>query len=121
MSDFSPNYPSTETLEKMKRDAFFFIISGIVLIICTLTMGKPPLAIAAGVIIGAVGIGWLLASNPQNKKTGAIVVVVGGLIILAGARLPVFRFLVPVLLFAGSFGLLAKGVITYFQYLAINK
>ena len=121
MSDFDSNYPSTETLARLRHDAIFFLVGGLVLTVCRFIVGRLALTVGAGLIICAVGIGWLMANNPANKKTGALVLGAGILVMLSGVRISIFPIITGILLSIISLWLLVKGVIVLFQYFAAQR
>jgi len=116
------SYPSTEYLAKLRREAIFYLVGGAILFLVRFIAGKPVLAIGAGAIICAVGLGWLLANNPSNKKTGAILTGVGFIVILSGFKISILPVITGVVLGILSIGALVLGVkklILYF--IAQNK
>ena len=122
MSDFDPNYPSTETITALLNKALFCIFGGLVLfILAKIGAGKIVIAFTAGGIICAVGVGWLAANNPVNKKTGAMMLGVGLLVALSGVKVSIFPVITGITLSIISVGLLVKGVITLFQYFAAQR
>ena len=68
------------------------------------------LAFGVGGIICAVGVGWFMANNPHNKKTGAIIIGLGILVILSGAKISILPVITGVALSIISMGLLVMGV-----------
>ena len=121
MSDFDKNYPSTETLEYLRNNAIFYIAFGLILTACRIVIGKIVLAFGAGAIICAVGIGWIMANNPANKKTGIIVLGVGLLVMLSGIKISIFPMITGILLSIISLGYLVKGVLALFKYFAVLR
>ena len=99
MSEFKGGnaYPSTSVLERLRKNAVWCFAGGFALAILRLPFARGPIvAFAAGGVICAVGIGWLMANNPVNRKIGIFIIAVGVLQILS-------RFPVPhVMLFANT-------------------
>ena len=122
MSDFDRNFPSTETLSRLRNDAVLYIVGGLILfVLAKIGAGKLPIAFGAGGVICAVGIGWLMANNPLNKKTGAMMLVIGFLVILSGIRISVFPVVIGIALSIISVGMLVKGIIVLFQYFTAQR
>jgi hypothetical protein len=117
MSDnFENNYPSTETLTRFRNNAIWCFVGGIVLVACRFTAGKLPLAVGAGVVICAVGAGWLMANNPLNKKTGGIIIGIGILVLLSGIKISILPVVTATLLSIISIGLLVLGLKNLIRY-----
>jgi len=122
MSDnYYENYPSTETLTRFRNNAIWCFAGGIVLVACRFAAGKLVLAVGAGVIICAVGIGWLLANNPVNKKTGAIIIGIGILVLLSGIKISILPVVTATLLSIISVGLLVLGLKNLVRYFAAQS
>jgi hypothetical protein len=123
MSDnFENKYPSTEIMNKFRNNAIWCFVGGIVLVACRFTAGKLPLAVGAGVVICAVGIGWLMANNPVNKRTGAIIIGIGILVLLSGIKISILPVVTATLLSVISIGLLVLGLKNLIRYfVAQNK
>ena len=118
MSDFEKEkfYPSTESLIRLRNTAIFYLAGGVVLAALRLLAGKLVFTLAGGGIIGAVGVGWLMANNPNNKKTGMMITGLGILIMLSGFRfsiLPVITGTALSIITIGFFVLGAKNFIMY--------
>jgi hypothetical protein len=117
MSDnFDKNYPSTEIMTRYRNNAIWCFAGGLVLIVCRFAAGKLPLAVGAGVVICAVGTGWLMANNPVNKKTGALIIGTGILVLLSGIRVSILPVVTATLLSVISIGLLVLGLKNLIRY-----
>jgi hypothetical protein len=116
MSEFDKNYPSTEALSRLRNNAIFNLLGFALLFICRIAAGKLVLAIGIGVFICAIAVGWLMANNPDNKKTGAIILSVGILVILSGVKISIFPVITGIALSIISVGLLAMGLKSLFLY-----
>jgi hypothetical protein len=119
MGDFEKEkfYPSTENLTRLRNAAVFYLAGGLILAALRIAAGKLVFALAGGGIISAVGIGWLMANNPRNKKTGALITGVGILVMLSGVRvslLPVLTATALSIITVGSLVLGVKNLIMYF-------
>jgi hypothetical protein len=115
--EFKSDYPSTETIDRLRKAAIFYFVCGLILVACRFFLGKLVLAIGAGSIICAVGIGWFMANNPVNKKTGAAMIFVGVLVMLSGINHPLLMVVMGLCLSILSMGLLVLGIkylIAYF-------
>jgi hypothetical protein len=122
MSDnFDSNYPSTETLNRFRNNAIWCFAGGIVLTACRFAAGKLPLAVGAGVVICAVGLGWLLANNPVNKRTGAVIIGIGILVILSGIKISILPVVTATLISIISVGLLVLGLKNLIRYFAAQS
>ena len=116
------SYPSTEYLTRLRNTALFYLVGGAILFLLRFIAGKLVLAIGAGGIIGAVGIGWLLANNPNNKKTGALLAGVGVLVMLSGIPIPILKIVTGTLIGILTIGALVMGVKHLIMYfIAQNK
>ncbi|MCL2558487.1 MAG: hypothetical protein FWE09_08405 [Treponema sp.] len=89
MSDFKgeEGQPRIDGLDRLRRDAIRCFVGGVALIALRLIARLPVLSYAAGGLIVALGIGWMLANNPVNKRTGIFIIVLG--ILQAFSRFPV--------------------------------
>jgi hypothetical protein len=122
MSDnFDNNFPSIETINRFRNNAIWCFAGGIVLVACRFAAGRLPLAVGAGVIICAVGMGWLLANNPVNKRTGAIIIGIGILVLLSGIKISILPVVTATLLSIISIGLLVLGLKNLVRYFAAQS
>jgi len=98
MSEFKPEdaYPPTSVLDRLRKNAIWCFAGGLILVALRFVARIPILAYIAGGVMCAVGIGWLMANNPINKKTGMAIIGIG--ILQAFSRFPV----VHIALFAGT-------------------
>jgi hypothetical protein len=119
--EFKNDYPSTETVDRLRKAALFYFVCGLVLVVCRFFLGKLILAIGAGSIICAVGIGWVMANNPVNKKTGAAMIVVGVLVMLSGIGHPILMVVMGLCLSIISMGLLVLGIKYLVAYFIAQK
>ena len=122
MSDYEQNYPSTETLSRLRKAAVFYFAGGLILAVIQFIARQWVIAGIAGLIICAAGIGWLMANNPRNKKTGALITAVGVLVMLSKTPLKVLTVLMGTALSITIMGFLALGVKNLVLYfIAQNK
>jgi hypothetical protein len=124
MSDeeFKSDYPSTETLDRLKKAAIFYFASGLILAVVQVLFRPMILTIIAGAIICFIGTGWFLANNPVNKKTGALIIAVGIVVALSKTPLKLLTVVMGTLLSIIIIGSLAMGAKYLFTYLvALNK
>jgi hypothetical protein len=108
MHDVVPggNYTPTNVLAKQGVAAVAGIVGGVGLLI--LGALPPIIGIAAGAVVGVVGIGALLSKDPEDRKPGFIVTAAGALSILS--KIGVVRPLAGTFLGIGAIGLLALGI-----------
>jgi len=72
--------PSISVLDRLRGNAIWCFAGGVALAILRLPfMRAPVIAFVAGGAICALGIGWLMANNPLNRKAGIFIVVIGAL------------------------------------------
>jgi len=119
MSEFKGEdaYPSTAVLDRLRKNAVMCLAGGMVLIAVLLVSRALPILLpVSGAIACAVGIGWLLANNPVNRRIGIILLLVGVLQILSRLPLTLFRSGVPVVLNIFAMWLLATGVRNLVSY-----
>ena len=123
MSDEKEKWaPSTESLKRLRNTALFYFIAGLILVVLRFAAGKMVIAIAAGGVVCAVGIGWLLANNPLNKKTGMLITGVGITVMLSGIRISILPMITALILSILTVGFLTLGIKYFIQYLiAQNK
>ena len=120
MSDFEKEKwtPSTDTLNGLRNAAIFYLVGGLILAALRILAGRLLIfALIGGGIICAVGIGWLMANNPSNKRTGAMITGVGIIVMLSGVRisiLPVVTGTLLSIIIIGSLVLGVKNLINYF-------
>jgi hypothetical protein len=122
MSDNEQDYPSTEKLSYLRKTAAFYFIGGIIL--ASLYFISKPWVIAAiaGIIICAVGLGWLMANNPVNKKTGALIIAVGIVVALSKTPIKPLTIVMGTLFSITTIGFLVLGVKNLIMYfIAQNK
>ncbi|MDR0457329.1 MAG: hypothetical protein LBH20_11690 [Treponema sp.] len=116
MSNFESEFPSTETLIRLRNTALFYFISGLVLAVIQFLARQWVIAAVAGIIICAVGIGWLMANNPVNKKTGALITAIGVMVTLSKTPIKPLTVLMGTLLSITIIGFLAMGVKSLIRY-----
>jgi len=89
MSEFKGEdaYPATSVLDRLRKNAIQCFAGGSILLALRFIARVPIIAYIAGGVICAVGIGWLMANNPANKKTGLFLIGVGVLQVFS--RFPV--------------------------------
>ena len=122
MSDSERDNPSTESLTRLRNAAIFYFGAGLVLSILRFIARPWFISVIAGVIICAVGIGWLMANNPVNKRTGALIIAVGVIVTLSKTPIKLLTVVMATLLSIITVGFLVlglKNLITYFM--AQNK
>jgi uncharacterized membrane protein YoaK (UPF0700 family) len=122
MSDSERDYPSTEKLAGLRKAAVFYFTGGVILALLQFIARPWIIASICGVIICAVGIGWLMANNPVNKRTGALIIAVGIIVALAKTPIKPLTVVMGILLgitMMGFFALGIKNLIMYF--IAQNK
>ncbi|MDR1248492.1 MAG: hypothetical protein LBK63_04225 [Treponema sp.] len=109
MNDLIPgggDYTPTNVLAKQGITAVGGIVGGLLLVIMR---ALPPfIGIVAGVIIGVIGIGGVLAKDPEDRKPGLLAAAAGALSILA--RVGIIRPLAGTLLGISALGLLTMGI-----------
>jgi hypothetical protein len=119
--NFENNYPSTETLTRLRNMAIWCFAGGAALFACRFVAGKLVFAFGAGVVICALGIGWFMANNPLNKRIGAIIIGVGVLVALSGFRISILPIVTGTLLSILSMWLFFTGVKNLIRYFAEQK
>ena len=119
MSDFEKEKwsPSTESLSRLRNAAIFYFVAGLLLVPLRFVAGKMVIALAAGGIVCAVGAGWLLANNPSNKRTGALITSVGAIVMLSGIRISILPMVTALALSTITVGFLVLGVKNLMMYL----
>ncbi|MCL2608992.1 MAG: hypothetical protein FWD94_03705, partial [Treponema sp.] len=78
---------------------------------------NPLLAYVAGGIICALGVGWLLANNPTNKRVGIFIIVIGLLQGFSRFPIPHIALLAGTALSIATMWLLVTGVRNLLSYL----
>ena len=123
MSDFEKENwsPSTESLVGLRNAAILYLVGGFVLAGCRFVAGKLVFALVAGGIILAVGMGWSMANNPNNKKTGTQITGVGILVMLSGVRISILPVITGTLLSIITIGSLVLGVKNLVMYFAAQS
>lgn len=122
MSDYERDYPSTETTDRLRKTALFYFCGGILLAIIQLLARQWIVAVVAGIIICAVGIGWTMANNPVNRKTGFLIIAVSFVVILSKTPLKLLTVVMGTLLSIITVGFLVFGVKNLVKYfIAQNK
>jgi len=119
MSEFKPEggHPSTTVLERLRRNALWCFAGGAVLVALRFAARAPIASYVAGGAICALGIGWLLANNPINKKTGAFIIAVGLLQALSRFPLAHVALVAGTALSIATMWLLATGARNLISYL----
>ncbi|MCL2138590.1 MAG: hypothetical protein FWH41_03565 [Treponema sp.] len=115
-------YPSTEYLARLRNITLLCFAGGILLLVISFLpiARNMVVGLVAGSVIIAVGVGWLLANNPKNKKIGAVITSIG--IIAALSSVPVkpvmavMRFLMVII----CIGLLVYGLVNLIRYFSIQ-
>jgi hypothetical protein len=78
------------------------------LVLAVLGARFPIAGIAAGAVLGVVGISAVISKDPDDRKPGLVVLAAGILSVLS--RVPVVRAFAGTLLGVGALGLLAAGI-----------
>ena len=124
MSDNEQAYkPSTEAMKKSRNTIILCFFGGIILlVVLVLPLAKLwYIGLIIGVVICAIGAGWLLGRDKSNKKNGALILVVG--IIVSLSKVPVK----PVMAVMGTIvavlaiGLLVMGIINLLKYFSASN
>ena len=118
MSDFKgeDHYPSTASLEGFRNAAIFYFSGGLILAVIQFVARQWFIALVAGVVISAVGVGWLMANNPNNKKTGALITAVGIIVMLSKTPIKILTVVMGTLLSITTMGFLVLGVRNIVRY-----
>ena len=119
MSNFEEKetwYPSTESLAILRKTALIYLASGFGLAVLQFFGRIRFVGLAAGAILLAVGIGWLMANNPTNKKIGAIITGVGILLLLSRFGIYLLMVVAQTALNIVTIGLLVMGLKTLIRY-----
>jgi hypothetical protein len=121
MSDFKSDFPSTETLTRLRNTALFYFISGLILAVIQFIARQWVIAAVVGIIICAVGAGWLMANNPANKRTGALIIAVGVIVTLSKTPIKPLTVLMGTLLSITTIGFLVMGVKSLIRYFIVQN
>ena len=113
--------PSTESLARLRNTAIFYFAGGLALALIQFFSRFHIIGIIAGGVICAVGIGWLLANNPANKKTGALITGIGVLLLLSKIGIPLLKMATMTALNIIVMGFLAMGVRYLVQYFIAQR
>ncbi|MDR3337530.1 MAG: hypothetical protein LBT16_10020 [Treponema sp.] len=111
MNDLIPEggYTPTTILAKQGVTAIGSILGGAgLLVLGALGARFPVIGLAAGAVLGIVGITGLLSKDPDDRKPALIVTGAGILSVLS--RVPVARAFAGTLFGIGALGLLAIGI-----------
>jgi hypothetical protein len=111
MNDLIPGeeYTPTNVLAKRGVSAVACLAGGVgLLVLAALGARFPIVGIAAGAVLGVVGIGAVISKDPDDRKPGLVVLAAGILSVLS--RVPVVRAFAGTLLGVGALGLLAAGI-----------
>ena len=108
MNDMVPEgkYTPTNVLAGQGVTAIGYLIGGGGLLL--LGVLPPIMGLAAGALVGVVGIGALMSKDPDDRKPALITAAAGVLAVLS--KVPVVRPFAATLLGIGAFGLLAMGI-----------
>ena len=109
--------PSTEALNRLRNTAIFNFAIGLLLAAIQLLARQWVIALIAGVIVCAVGVGWLMANNPSNKKTGALITALGVTVMLSRTPLKPLTVVMATVLNIATIGFLVIGVKNLIAYL----
>ncbi|MCL2880752.1 MAG: hypothetical protein FWF29_10940 [Treponema sp.] len=102
-------YPSTSKLTKQVMTAVGCTVGGIImLIIQKLFMAKGPFNYIIGGIVCAVGIGFLVSKDSDDKKAGYLISAIGLFALLV--KLPKVGSVLAILAVIGGVGLIAMGI-----------
>ena len=114
MSDFNDEkekwYPSTDALVRLRNAAIFYFSGGFVLAVLQFLGRIRIIGLVAGVVLCAVGIGWIMANNPNNKKTGAMLTGIGILLVLSRAGIYLLMVVAQTVLNIVTIGFLVMGI-----------
>ena len=123
MSDFEKEKwaPSTESLARLRNTAVFYFAGGLALALLRFFGRFRIVGFVAGGMICAAGVGWLLANNPANKKTGALITGIGVLVLLSGIRINLLMIVTQTLLSIITIGFLTMGVRYLIQYFMAQR
>ncbi|MDR0377541.1 MAG: hypothetical protein LBH70_07085 [Spirochaetaceae bacterium] len=111
MNDLIPEekYTPTNVLAKRGVSAIACLAGGTgLLLLAALGARFPIMGIAAGAVLGIVGIGAVRSKDADDHKPGLVVLAAGVLSVLS--RVPGIRIFAGTLLGIGAVGLLATGI-----------
>jgi hypothetical protein len=111
MSDLIPGekFTPTSVLTKQGVSAVGCLAGGAGLLLLAAVGARfPVIGIAAGAVLGIVGISALLSKDPDDRKPALIVTAAGVLSLLS--RVPGLRAFAGTLLGVGAIGLLVMGI-----------
>jgi hypothetical protein len=111
MNDLMPGeeYTPTNVLAKRGVRAVACLAGGAALLLLSALGARFPfVGIAAGAVLGVIGIGAVISKDPDDRKPGLFVLAAGVLSLLS--RVPGARAFAATLLGAGAIGLLAAGI-----------
>jgi hypothetical protein len=111
MNDLIPGeeYTPTNVLAKRGVRAIGCLVGGAgLLLLAALGARFPIVGIAAGAVLGVIGIGAVISKDPDDRKPGLVVLAAGVLSLLS--RVPGVRAFAGTLLGVGALGLLAAGI-----------
>ncbi|MDR2784469.1 MAG: hypothetical protein LBB83_00990 [Treponema sp.] len=111
MNDLIPGeeYTPTNVLAKRGVRAIGCLVGGAgLLLLAALGARFPIVGIAAGAVLGIIGIGAVASKDPDDHKPGLVVLAAGILSVLS--RVPIVRGFAGTLLGVGALGLLAAGI-----------
>ena len=109
--------PSTETLTRLRNTAIFNFAIGLALTVVQFFARQWIIALVAGVIICAVGVGWLMANNPSNKKTGMLITAMGVVVMLSRTPFKPLSVVMGTVLYIAALSFLVLGVKNLIAYL----
>jgi hypothetical protein len=122
MSENEQNYPVTFSVEGLRKAAVFYFSGGVMLAILQFIARSWIIASIAGIIICAVGIGWLMANNPINKRTGALIIAIGVIVALSKTPIKPLTVVMGIVLSITTMGFLVLGIKNLILYfIAQNK
>jgi hypothetical protein len=111
MNDLIPgeSYTPANVLAKQGVRAVGCLVGGAGLLLLAALGARFPIAgIAAGAVLGVVGISAVISKDPDDRKPGLVVLAAGVLSILS--RVPGVRGFAGFLLGIGALGLIAAGI-----------
>lgn len=111
------NSVSTSVMERLRRNAIWCFAGGAGLIVIRIIARIPVISYVAGGIICALGIGWLMAGNKTNRKTGILIVGIGVLQAFSRFPVPHISLAAGIALSIATMWLLVTGVRNTISYL----
>jgi hypothetical protein len=121
MSDYERDYPSTEKLAGLRKAAAFYFSGGVILALLQFLARPWIIAAIAGIIICAVGIGWLMANNPINKRTGALIIAIGIIVALSKTPIKPLTVVMGIVLSITTMGFLVLGIKNLVLYFIVQN